>query len=83
MHLVGGAIFPDYNDGIEGKEMVDDVEKITQDDAEGQNTYLGAMRIALKMIDMCDSYPELLQLLADISKILNGDRIETIFPPSE
>jgi hypothetical protein len=54
-----------------------------QDDTEVQDTYLGALRIAVEMIDMCDSYPELLQLLADISEILNGDRIEAIFPPSE
>jgi hypothetical protein len=53
------------------------------DNIEEQNTYLGAMRIALKMIDMCDSYPELLQLMADVSEILNGGRIEAIFPPSE
>ena len=53
------------------------------DGIEEQNTYLGAMRIAIEMIDRCDSYPELLQLLADVSEILNGDRIEAIFPPPE
>lgn len=52
------------------------------DDHIGSN-YLGAMRIAVEMIDMSDSYDRVLQLLAHVADILHGDKIKTIFPPSE
>ena len=49
------------------------------------SNYLGAMRIAIEMIDMSDSYSRLLQLLEHVNGILHGDKdkIEAIFPPPE
>lgn len=49
---------------------------------EGSN-YLGAMRIAIEMIDMCETYADLLQLLEHLNDILHGGKIEAIFPPPE
>ncbi len=58
------------------------LEQRETDNCAGSN-YLGAMRIATEMIDMAESYDDLLQLLAHVTEILHGSRIEAIFPPSE
>lgn len=50
--------------------------------SDGSN-YLGAMRISVEMIDMCETYSELLQMLEHLNYILRGDKIAAIFLPSE
>jgi hypothetical protein len=47
------------------------------------STYLGAMKIAIEIIEMCGSYAEALQLVREVSEILQGGKIAPIFEPSE
>jgi hypothetical protein len=47
------------------------------------STYLGAMKIAIEIIEMCESPAEAIQLAGEVNDILHGDKIAPIFEPSE
>ena len=48
-------------------------------DFDSRPTYVDAMRVVLQMIDMCDTYSELLQMVDNISGIVRDDKIKSNF----